>query len=101
MEKSEPLGGAQAWQKVVRQLREKINPPICGLLLAQRGRGHLWVDMAGDLSHDIAGPLRAMLLIPLAHLTDLELQPNEIMVTLTSEGGGMRPNPQPTWPTTM
>jgi GAF domain-containing protein len=76
----------QAWRDVVSRLREAINPPICGLLLVQQRQGHLWVDIAGQPSGDEARQLRAMVLVALAGLADLELQPDQVMVELTTEG---------------
>ncbi|MGA9348977.1 MAG: GAF domain-containing protein [Anaerolineae bacterium] len=74
------------WQDVFAQLQKTINPPICGLLLAQHDQGHLWVDIAGQPSGDEARRLQAMILVALAGMADVALQPDQIMVELTSEG---------------
>jgi GAF domain-containing protein len=81
----QPGAEEQVWRDVLAQLREAINPPICGLLLMQRDQGHLWVDIAGQPSGDGARQLQAMILIALVGLTDLDLQPDQIVVELTSE----------------
>jgi GAF domain-containing protein len=74
------------WQDVFMELKDAINPPICGLLLLQQGGARLWVDIAGQPSSDVAAQLRAMVLVALAGLADPNLQPDQIMVELTSEG---------------
>jgi GAF domain-containing protein len=74
------------WRHVFGQLKEAINPPICGLLLLQQGGARLWVDIAGQPSSDVAAQLQSMILVALASLADLELQPDQIMVELPSEG---------------
>ncbi len=74
------------WQDVLVQLKEAINPPICGLLWLQQGGARLWVDIAGRPSGDVAGPLRAMVLVALAGLADPSVQPDQVMVELTTEG---------------
>jgi GAF domain-containing protein len=74
------------WQDVFGQLKEDINPPICGLLLLQQGGARLWVDIAEQPSSDVAGQLRAMVLVALAGLADPNLQPDQIMVELSTEG---------------
>jgi hypothetical protein len=74
------------WRDVFVRLKEAINPPICGLLLVQQRQAHLWVDIAGQLSSDVAGQLQAMVLIALAGLADPNLQPDQVMVELSTEG---------------
>jgi hypothetical protein len=76
----------EAWRDVFAQLKEAINPPICGLLLAQHGQGHLWVDIAGQPGGDEVRQLQAMILVALAGMADVALQPDQIIVELTSEG---------------
>jgi hypothetical protein len=74
------------WRDIFGQLKEAINPPISGLLLLQQGGTRLWVDIAGQPSSDLAGQLRAIVLVALAGLADPNLQPDQIMVELSTEG---------------
>lgn len=76
----------KVWQGVFDQIQETINPPIYGLLLIQRGLSHLWVGFAEQTSEDWAQQLQAMTLVALAGMADVALQPDQIMVELTSEG---------------
>ena len=74
------------WRDVFMPLKESINPPVCGLLLLQQGGARLWVDIAGQPSSDVVGQLRAMVLVALAGLADLNVQPDQIMVELSTKG---------------
>ncbi|NEO40345.1 MAG: GAF domain-containing protein [Moorea sp. SIOASIH] len=77
-------GKQPVWQTTFDQIKATIDPPIYGMLLLEEQKTRLLIVLGQQSTTTAAEQLRALALITLASLTDLDLQPDQIQMELVA-----------------